>query len=77
MMTVTELADRFERLRDTCAEAPPEPLTQHEEAVAASALSTLAGLLGSLRWRIAEAAAAAKEREAAAAQEANAQVETE
>jgi membrane protein involved in colicin uptake len=70
MMTVSELADRFERLRAKCADTPPEPLTAHEEAIVASALSTLAGLLGGVAWRIEEAAKAARaqeEREAAAA----------
>jgi len=70
MMTVSELADRFARLCDQCAKTPPEPLTAHEEAIVASALSTLAGLLAQVAWRIEEAAKAAKaqeEREAAAA----------
>ncbi len=51
-----DLADSLVRLADRAAACPPGALSVHEEAVAKSALLTLAGLVGSLEWRLHEEA---------------------
>ncbi len=70
MMTAADLSDSLARLADQAAACPAGALTVHELAIAQSALQTLAGMLGSMGWRLGEEAHARElelERAAAAA----------
>jgi hypothetical protein len=58
MKTAADLASSLSRLAEKSSTCPEGELTVHEVAVVQSALQTLAGLVGSLAWRLNEEAQA-------------------